>query len=125
MDRKHFLQTTGALFAGGALPVRQTFSKAHREQAYKIPPYLAPGDCIGITAPAGYITRDELQPALQLLESWGYKLTIGDTIGKREYTFGGTDEERRNDLQQLLNNPEIKAILCARGGYGLVRIVDG
>jgi muramoyltetrapeptide carboxypeptidase len=46
------------------------------------------------------------------------------TIGKKDFTFGGTDEERTKDLQQMLNDPSVKAIMCARGGYGLVRIID-
>lgn len=89
-----------------------------------IPPYLKTGDTIGITSPAGYITPEEIQPAIQVLESWGYRVKIGSTIGKRNYTFGGTDTERKADLQQMLDDKNIKAILCARGGYGAVRIVD-
>jgi muramoyltetrapeptide carboxypeptidase len=89
-----------------------------------IPSYLTKGDTIGITAPAGFISLSEIQPAVQKLKDWGFNIKIGDTIGKRAFTFGGTDEERRNDLQQMLDDKNIKAILCARGGYGLVRIVD-
>jgi muramoyltetrapeptide carboxypeptidase len=58
------------------------------------------------------------------MESWGYKIQIGETIDKREFTFGGTDEERTKDFQQMLDDDEVKAILCARGGYGLSRIID-
>lgn len=89
-----------------------------------IPPYLKKGDTIGITSPAGYITLPEIQSAINKIQEWGYQVSIGITIGKRDFTFGGTDEERRADLQQMLDNPGIKAILCARGGYGAVRIVD-
>jgi muramoyltetrapeptide carboxypeptidase len=89
-----------------------------------IPPYLQKGDIIGITSPAGYITIEEIQPAVQVLEMWGFRVKIGTTIGKRNFTFGGTDEERTTDLQQMLDDKSIKAILCARGGYGAVRIVD-
>ncbi|MFL5788435.1 MAG: LD-carboxypeptidase, partial [Flavisolibacter sp.] len=66
----------------------------------------------------------EILPAMQLMETWGFKIRTGSTIGKSDFTFGGTDEERAADLQQLLNDPQIKAIMCARGGYGAVRIVD-
>jgi len=59
------------------------------------------------------------------MESWGYQIKVGDTIGKRDFTFGGTDEERRKDFQQMLDDATIKAIMCARGGYGVVRIIDG
>src|SRR5205085_7856001 len=77
-----------------------------------------------ITSPAGYITIEELAPALNKLKEWGFECRIGNTIGKRDFTFGGTDEERRADMQQLLDDKNVKAILCARGGYGMVRIVD-
>ncbi|MGY0037525.1 LD-carboxypeptidase [Pedobacter sp. NJ-S-72] len=58
------------------------------------------------------------------MESWGFKTEIGLAIGKKDFTYGGTDEERRADLQKMLDNPAIKAIMCARGGYGLIRIID-
>ena len=89
-----------------------------------IPPYLKAGDTIGITSPAGYITLPEIQPAMQQMGAWGLKMQIGETIGKRDFTFGGTDEERARDFQQLLDDPSVNAIMCARGGYGFVRIVD-
>lgn len=89
-----------------------------------LPPYLKKGDTIGITSPAGYITLPEIQSAIDKIQEWGYTVQVGNTIGKRDFTFGGTDEERRADLQQMLDDPAVKAILCARGGYGAVRIVD-
>ncbi|RYE33731.1 MAG: LD-carboxypeptidase [Sphingobacteriaceae bacterium] len=58
------------------------------------------------------------------MQSWGFKIEVGKTVGKRSFTFGGTDAERLNDLQYMLDNQNIKAIMCARGGYGLVRIID-
>ena len=91
----------------------------------KIPPYLKPGDTIGISSPAGFITVPEVQSAVQKLREWGFNVRLGDTIGKRAFSFGGTDQERLNDLQQMLDDKSIKAILCARGGYGGVRIIDG
>lgn len=89
-----------------------------------VPRYLKAGDVIGITAPAGYISAEEIQPAITLMESWGYKIIVGDTVGKKDFTFAGTDEERLKDFQQMLDDPKIKAIMCARGGYGVVRIID-
>ena len=89
-----------------------------------IPPYLKPGDTIALTSPAGYIREEEILPAKQVLESWGYRLRNGDTIGRRSNTFGGTDEERYRDLQALLDDRSVQAIMCARGGYGVNRILD-
>ena len=58
------------------------------------------------------------------MKSWGFDLRIGKTVGKRDFIFGGTDAERLSDLQQMLDDPGIQAIMCARGGYGCVRIID-
>ncbi len=89
-----------------------------------VPPYLRPGDTIGITCPAGDITLKEIQPAVQLIESWGFRTKAGDTVGKKDFIFGGSDAERLADFQQMLDDPDIKTILCARGGYGAVHLVD-
>jgi muramoyltetrapeptide carboxypeptidase len=79
---------------------------------------------IGITSPAGYITVEEIQPAIKLMQDWGYKIKIGNSIGKRDFTRGGSELERATDLQQMLDDSNIKAIMCARGGYGAISIID-
>ena len=89
-----------------------------------VPPYLSPGDTIGITCPAGYITEKEIEPSVQEMQRWGFKVKVGATVGKKDFTYGGTDQERANDMQQMLDDVDIKAIMCARGGYGAVRIID-
>lgn len=122
MDRKRFLGTAATLIAGVSVP--KNYSATEEKLIYKHPPYLKAGDVIGFTSPAGFITAEEIQPAKQVVESWGYKIAFGDTIGKKEFTFGGTDEERLNDFQKMLDDPKIKAIMCARGGYGSIRIID-
>lgn len=120
MDRKDFL-----LGAGGLVTLQQLWRHPEEETgSIHKPPYLKPGDCIGITSPAGYITQPELEPAIQQIKSWGYTIKTGNTIGRRDNTFGGTDTERAADFQQMLDDDRIKAILCARGGYGCVRIID-
>ena len=124
MNRKGFLGWGLAGLAGWLFPVTARAGYEEGETALKRPPYLKPGDTIGITSPAGHSTAEEMQPALKLMESWGYRIRIGKAIGKKEFTRGGTDEERLADLQELLDDPSIRAIMCARGGYGSVRIVD-
>jgi muramoyltetrapeptide carboxypeptidase len=123
MNRKDFLASTSSLLAASTLA---GLSTAESEPAAPpvIPGYLKSGDTIGITSPAGYITPDEIKPALERMESWGYKILVGDTIGKKEFTFGGSDDERAADFQKMLDDPKVKAIMCARGGYGLIRILD-
>ncbi|HMU97601.1 MAG TPA: LD-carboxypeptidase [Chitinophagales bacterium] len=88
------------------------------------PRFLQIGDTIGITCPARKVALEEIQIAIQILESWGLKVVLGSTIGKANHQFGGTDKERLDDLQNMLNNPDIRAIIAARGGYGTVRIID-
>lgn len=125
MNRKHFLGTATTLLASGLLPQANGASKDADDDAVDaVPPYLKKNDVIGITAPAGYISSEEIGPAVKQMESWGYKVKIGETINKRDYTFGGSDAERVEDFQQMLDDPSLKAIMCARGGYGAVRIID-
>ena len=125
MDRKKFLGASVSLVAGMTIPYNKSPASFNDEGTiYRKPPYLKPGDLIGITSPAGYITAQELKPAIALMESWGYKIKIGNAIGKRDFTRGGTTAERIADLQQMLDEPKIKAIMCARGGYGSISIVD-
>lgn len=91
----------------------------------KIPAYLKKGDTIGIVCPAGYMEFEKAQTCIRVLQEWGYKVKIGKTLesNSNDY-FSGTDEERLNDFQQMLDDDEVKAILCGRGGYGTVRIID-
>ncbi len=89
------------------------------------PHYLKKGDTIGILCPAGYMAYERAQTCIEALKDWGYNVRIGNTLGgSSQNYFSGNDEERLTDLQQMLDDPEISAILCARGGYGLGRIID-
>jgi muramoyltetrapeptide carboxypeptidase len=89
-----------------------------------IPPYLKAGATIGITCPAGYLPVEKARVCAAVLQAQGYRVQLGATIGSGEYYFAGTDAVRRQDLQQMLDNPEIDAILMGRGGYGVSRIID-
>ena len=88
------------------------------------PPFLATGDAIGITSTARKITTAELSYFLSMVKAWGLKPVIGDTIGAQQDQFAGDDTLRAKVFQQFLDDPQIKAIWCARGGYGTVRIID-
>jgi len=91
----------------------------------KLPPYLDRGDTIGIVCPAGYMAFEKAERCIQILQSWGFKVKIGNTLGGNSTNyFSGTDEERLADFQGMLDDEEVKAILCARGGYGIGRIID-
>ena len=88
------------------------------------PAYLKKGDTIAIVATARKNIDDNLKPAISWLKSWGLNVVIGNTIGLDKNQLAGTDEQRAADFQTQLDNPNIKAIWCVRGGYGTVRMVD-
>src|SRR5690348_16736287 len=92
--------------------------------AIKIPKYLKKGDTIGIVCPAGYMPYEKAKTCIETLQRWGFRVKVGKTLGNQYHYFSGTDEERLNDLQQMLDDENVKAILCGRGGYGISRIID-
>jgi muramoyltetrapeptide carboxypeptidase len=122
MNRKNFIASLGAI---GIAPLQSLANiSTTLPTENDAMPILKKGDTIGITCPAGYITLDDIKPGIQALENWGFKIKIGNTVNAKWNTFGGTDEERKTDLQNMLNDDGIKAIMCARGGYGCMRIID-
>ena len=88
------------------------------------PAYLTSGNTIGIVSTARKISREELEPAIGLLESWGLNVKLSHHLFEVDHQFAGTEEQRRVSLQEFLDDENIHAILCARGGYGTVQIID-
>lgn len=88
------------------------------------PQYLKKGDKIGIISTARKISREEVMPAIEIFKKWGLKVETGENLFSEYHQFAGTDEQRLADIQYMLDNPKIKAVICARGGYGTVRIID-
>jgi muramoyltetrapeptide carboxypeptidase len=88
------------------------------------PPYLKPGDKIAIVATARKVSPAEMDVAFNTLRSWGLQVVTGPHLFGEKNQYSGTDEERTSDLQMMLDDTDIKAIICARGGYGTVRIID-
>ena len=89
-----------------------------------IPPYLLKGDTIGLICPAGFMAIEKTEACQNILKKWGFKVQLGKTVGNQYHYFSGKDVDRLADLQDMLDNPSINAILCARGGYGTSRIID-
>ena len=89
-----------------------------------IPKKLRIGDKIGIISTARKITLEELSPAIKMLKSWGLKVVLGANLFSEDNQFSGTIQQRSADLQSMIDDRSIKAILCARGGYGTVQIID-
>lgn len=89
-----------------------------------IPQFLKAGDTVAIVCTARKFFPEDAKPAIDLLESWGLNVKLGNTIGLDNCQLGGTDNERAADFQAQLDDENVKAIWCARGGYGTVRIID-
>lgn len=88
------------------------------------PKRLQKGDTVGIIAPSSPPNIERLTKALEFLEELGLRYVLGNTIQRREHYLAGTDRERAADLQEMIEDPTIKAIFCASGGYGAARIAD-
>ena len=97
-----------------------------KKKELRRPAYLKAGDTIAILAPAGILKnrKPTIKKASKLAESWGLKVVLGSHTFHQNNHFSGTDEQRASDFQNALDNPNIKAIWSARGGYGSVRIID-
>ncbi len=85
---------------------------------------LKKGDTVGILSTARAISAEQLQESIALLQNWGLRVVLGETIGAVENQYAGSDALRAKNFQDFLDDDNIKAILCARGGYGTVRIID-
>lgn len=88
------------------------------------PAYLQKGDTIGLVCPARKIPLADIADAVRFLENNGFKAIVGESVGAECHQYAGDDLLRRKDFQQMMDNPEVKAILACRGGYGTVRIID-
>ncbi len=88
------------------------------------PKNLKIGDTIGILSTARKFTSEQLEFCTQILNTWGFKVVIGSSINAEEHQFAGSDQLRTDNLQAFIDDPNIDAILCARGGYGTMRIID-
>jgi muramoyltetrapeptide carboxypeptidase len=88
-----------------------------------VPPYLKKGDTVAITCPAKKLPGP-IDDAVRLLESWGLRVILGETVYASWNQFAGDDEFRAADFQRFIDDKSVKAIFAARGGYGTIRIID-
>ena len=84
---------------------------------------LRPGDAIGLVCPARRITAEDLRPAIATIESWGWRVRLGESVGATDRQFGGDDATRARDLNAMMADPSIRAVMAARGGYGTARLL--
>ena len=89
------------------------------------PPFLQINDTVGLIAPSYHIKPEQWEPVIPLLQSWGLQVKTGTTLQLRDRVFAGSDQQRLNDLVTMMRDPQIKAVICARGGYGSGRLLVG
>lgn len=123
MNRKHFLNTILPATLATTLFKKVNASNWKNIQPTIEPAYLNPGDTIGITCPASPTEYNKLI-GIKALKKWDLNVQIGKTVGKHWQRFAGTDNERAADLQAMLDDDNIKAIVFAKGGYGSMRMID-
>jgi len=90
----------------------------------KTPDYLTGGDRVAVVAPARSVTVGQVETFIRILTDWDLEVITGPHLYSMYHQFAGTDDERASDVQMMLDDPSVKAIFCARGGYGTVRIID-
>ena len=89
------------------------------------PPYLGSGDTVAIISPSYYTPMTTINSACNVLRNWGFVPVVGPNVGKVvDGKYGGTPEERASDFMWAWNDPSIKAIICSRGGYGSIQLID-
>ncbi|MBN1599714.1 MAG: LD-carboxypeptidase [Bacteroidales bacterium] len=88
------------------------------------PPALQNGDEIRIVAPASVVQKSYIDNTTKVLSELGYNITLGKNVFKINHQFAGNDDERTEDFQNALDDLNVKAIFCARGGYGSIRIIN-
>ena len=88
------------------------------------PKYLKKGDTVGLVSPSRYISMDEVKPTISWLKKNGLKVELGPNMFNQKNQMAGSDLDKISDMQAFINSPNIQAILCSRGGYGSVRLLD-
>lgn len=89
-----------------------------------IPPYLKQGDTIAIVATARFVTPEQIESSVNLIKEAGFNVEVGKAVFNANNQFADTDEQRAQDLQRFINDDKVKAIFCARGGYGTIRTIQ-
>src|SRR5690554_5667626 len=89
-----------------------------------IPKSLVKGDSIGLVYTARKIERQLIDPVIEVIEKEGFEVVVGESVGAEHHQYAGDDSLRVRDLQRMMDNPDIKAVIVCRGGYGTVRIID-
>jgi len=103
--------------------VQPVFRRELSRAPIRKPPRIRSGDVVGVVAPAGAVDRERLRAGVAVLEGWGLGVQVGSAVLQRQAYLAGSDEERLADLAQMIDDPRVRAIFCARGGYGSQRLL--
>jgi muramoyltetrapeptide carboxypeptidase len=120
MKRRNFIKSVSTAAALSAIP--QIYPRVSPQNKIK-PPRLKPGNTLGLIAPGSYISEDELKDSKENLEKLGYKVLYNDIILSKTGYLAGTDESRAEEVNSMFADKKVNGIICARGGYGCVRIL--
>ena len=121
-DRNHF--SIKSIRCTGIVTFHREFVMSKLKCSLLRPPALKEGDVVGVVAPAGPVDKEQLQAGLEVICKMGFKPLLGKHIHARSGFLAGPDKDRAQDLMDMLRNPEVRAIFCARGGYGVNRILS-
>jgi len=125
MDKRNFLKTLGLLFISTGTITQRVSAGTTIDRNTKKPTLLKQGDCIGIIAPAGALDSEQsIMFTTEVLEKLGFRVKEGQYIRSRYGNLAGTDEQRLADLHSMFEDPEVKGILCIRGGTGVSRLLS-
>ena len=89
-----------------------------------IPQHLKSGDTVAIVSPSGIVEKEPIMQSLNIFKAWGLNVLIGKNVFNRDGIFAGSDIERADDINKMIENTDVKAIFCSRGGYGAARVVN-
>lgn len=125
MKRRNFIKTISAASIATAAVKANTFTNSsfYRNKEVIKPPRLKKGDKLAITTPGSYISNKEKEKSIENLESLGFEVVYSDKLMLMNGFFSGNDKERAEDINEMFERKDIKAIVCARGGYGCARIL--
>ena len=130
LNRRKFIKSSVALSGLSLMPfsanyAQQKLSSPQTEsKSIILPNRLKKGDLIGLVTPGGNISKEELLQTVETLEGFGFRTYYKDSVLSRYGYFAGKDIERAHELMHMFANPDVDAILCVRGGYGAIRILD-
>ena len=125
MNRKHFWIPIAlmAIYLIVLQPIATYAQGSKKLLKCMAPAYLKPGDKVALISPSYYSSTENTRKAAKVLRGWGFKPVIGPNVGRKHLThYAGTAEERLADLRWALQNPDVKAIICMRGGYGTLHL---